>query len=420
MGKSYNNRSLTPRVPKGQQTGSIQYRIDGLVYIEEHATDPGKVVFYYADDMGKVNTAREMPRSAYEDLMKGMSEADQAMLGRIAGSYQSEINALRAEREYDRLDAIAKELTRLRAQRQEVASSRTYHFAEGGNFKRVKQIDDQIAALEREADRTILDMSRNEFGKEASLRDMFKWSQGTPKDKKSIVKGTLSYKERSLMPEIKGEAPHGVFEPRSDGLVYMEADAADPTKAIFYYADDSGKVIAREISMKEYGTFVQGLKEEEKGVLQQAARVYEREISALRQEREYDRLADLGRQIEAKEQYAAYLKGKGQARQEIKSVEAEIKGLKKEVERTIDDMVSNQFGSRRGITELYNNMQGSAIKPQAGRARLVVSDNVEEAFAQLEEIGKRIEALEAQRVRITGSGPVTKEKLTQVRGIESF
>lgn len=422
MGKAYNSRSLTPRAPKNGGSGAIKYRNDGLVYIEEHPTDPTKAVFYYADDMGRVNTAKEMPMDAYDGLMGQMSQADKDMLGRIAQSYESEINALRVDREYDRLTDLAKEITRLQDMRQEIAAGNTYHFTEGGNFARIKKIDDEIARLNREAERTIRDMSRNGLGKEDSLRDMFKWKQGHAVERKAAAQGTLKYKDRSLMPEVKGEVPRGVFDVRADGLVYMEADATDPAKAIFYYVDDKGKLVTREMPMDEYKAFVKGLKDKDKVVLQQSARAYQPEINALRKEREYDRLTDLERSIEQKKSYANYLRsnrsGSAEDHKQIKALEDEIKALEREAERTMTDMVDNQLGTQGGIREYWRNIQGSPVKRPAQRARLVVSDDVDEAYQQLGDIGKRIEALEAQRAQITRSGEVTPQKLAQVKSID--
>ena len=361
-----------PRAPKNAGNSPIKYRSDNLVYMEVHPTDPGKAVFYYADDMGRVNTAKEVPMSAYDNLMKGLSREDRAMLGRIGESYASEVSALRVEREHDRLTALAKEITRLQDQRQQLANSRTYHLTEGGTFGRVKKVDDEIAALEKEVNRTIWDMSRNNMGSESALRMMFRNELGHPvsNSSASTARGTLKYTDRSLMPETEGKVPQGIFEPRADGLLYMEAHPTDPTKARFYYSEGPGQYArVRDVPMKEYEAFVKGLSETDKVTLQQSARAYASEINKTRVDLEHTRLTDLAKDVTRKKDYVTYLKSKSQGtaaeRRQISALEDEIAGLEAEANRTIRDMANNKMGTERNLRDMYQNSLGSPVKPQA-------------------------------------------------------
>ena len=422
---AYGERSLMPRAPKNAGNSPIKYRSDNLVYMEVHPTDPGKAVFYYADDMGRVNTAKEVPMSTYDNLMKGLSREDRAMLGRIGDSYASEVSALRVEREHDRLTALAKEITRLQDQRQQLANSRTYHLTEGGTFGRVKKVDDEIAALEKEVNRTIWDMSRNNMGSESDLRMMFRNELGHPvsNSSASTARGTLKYTDRSLMPETKGKVPQGIFEPRADGLLYMEAHPTDPTKARFYYSEGPGQYArVRDVPMKEYEAFVKGLSETDKVTLQQSARAYASEINKTRVDLEHTRLTDLAKDVTRKKDYVTYLKSKSQGtaaeRRQIRALEDEIAGLEAEANRTIRDMANNKMGTERNLRDMYQNSLGSPVKPQAKRARLEISDDYDEAYAQVREIGKQMEALETERARIVQSGSASQRDFARVRAID--
>lgn len=421
---SYNNRSLMPKTPKGKGAqGPVQYRSDGLVYMEEHPTDPTKAVFYYSDDMGRVNTVKEVPMGTYEAMMSKMSNADKTMLNRIADSYQKEINALRVTREHDRLTDLAKEVTKLKDRRAEIANSRTYNMAEGGNFKQIKQLDNEIAALEKEAERTIRDMSRNGFGSESDMRLMYTNELGHPVVSNAGGFKPVGYAERSLMPATRQRVPEGVVDLRNDGLLYMEAHPTDPTKAVFYYSDGVGKYAkAKEVPMSEYEAFVKGLSEQEKVVLQQSARAYQKEINLARADREHNRIFALGKEVSKKKEYVDYLKktrkGTAEDQQQIRALEQEIKGLEAEARRTAADMERNKLGKSRTLMKEFNDVQGTPVESSAQRAHLEVADTYDQAYSQVRNIGRQIEQLEGRRAQIVKQGNVTGENLKEVRDID--
>lgn len=224
------------------------------------------------------------------------------------------------------------------------------------------------------------------------------------------------------MPRAQGRVAEGTFDVRNDGLVYMEAHATDGNKTVFYYLDKKGGVITREMPRQEYEQFVKGLSEQEKAVLQQSSRAYGKEINAARAEYEMERLVGIGEEVEKKRAYVEYLKGSRKGTQadyrQIKALEEDIKGLEVEAQRTIDDMVSNKLGQRRSLEQLYEGFQGRPVGTSSGRSRLVVSDDFDEAYKQVQDIGKRIESLEVRRAQLTGTGEVSPQRLEQVRGID--
>ena len=112
---AFNDRSLMPSVRRGTKASGTP-REDGLVYLEQHPTDPNRVVAYYSDEMGTTVTPREMSRAEYDRLIGNMSDADKAQLASYAEHYQDKILDVRLEREYDRLTDLGKQHQQLQIQ----------------------------------------------------------------------------------------------------------------------------------------------------------------------------------------------------------------------------------------------------------------------------------------------------------------
>ncbi|MBQ9970777.1 MAG: hypothetical protein IJP25_01410 [Elusimicrobiaceae bacterium] len=423
---SYANRGgLMPKA-SGKPTGEFKPLPDNLVYVESHPTDPTKAVFYYADDMGKAVTPKEVPMAQYDAMMSSMSAAEKNMLARAGDLYGDVVGAARKEREYARLDQMAEQLNTLRAQRQQIASSpNTYVWGEGDNFARIRQIDQQIAQLEGQSNMLIRDMASNKLGTESSLRSYFQMNLKTPTPTRTAAARPQrwKYNDRSLMPDVPKNAQEtGLFELRSDGLVYMERHPTDPTKALFYYADDAGKVSPKELPMKEYVGFMDDLTMPQKANLQHAAQVYGQEISAARVNVEYNRLDALGKQLGKLRQYEAYLRSKsvGSADdfKKIKEVQKQISSLETEARLTIREMVDNKMGTENTLMQMFQYAQETEVAATAvPRAAVTISSNAEKAHEQLASIAKQIGKLEKKRISLAQK-PFSQAIAKEIREID--
>ncbi|MBE6421495.1 MAG: hypothetical protein E7027_05135 [Elusimicrobium sp.] len=423
---SYANRGgLMPKA-SGKPTGEFKPLPDNLVYMESHPTDPTKAVFYYADDMGKAVTPKEVPMTRYHELMGSMSAAEKNMLARAGDLYADVIGTARKEKEFARLDQMAEQLNTLRAQRQQIASSpNTYVWGEGDNFARIRQIDQQIAQLEGQSNMLIRDMASNKLGTESSLRSYFQMNLKTPTPTRTAAARPQrwKYNDRSLMPDVPKNAQEtGLFELRSDGLVYMERHPTDPTKALFYYADDAGKVSPKELPMKEYVGFMDDLTMPQKANLQHAAQVYGQEISAARVNVEYNRLDALGKQLGKLRQYEAYLRSKsvGSADdfKKIKEVQKQISSLETEARLTVREMVDNKMGTEKTLMQILQYAQETEVAATAvPRAAVTISSNAEKAHEQLASIAKQIGKLEKKRISLAQK-PFSQAIAKEIREID--
>ena len=422
---SYANRGgLMPKA-SGKPTGEFKPLSDNLVYVEAHPTDPATAVFYYADDMGSVVTPQEVPMAQYEALMNSMSAAEKNMLARAGDLYSDAIGVARKEREYARLDQMAEQLNNLRAQRQQIATSDTYTWGEDP-FARIRQIDQQIAQIEGQSRMLIRDMASNKLGTEGALRSYFQMNLKNPAPaqvaKASGVKH-WKYNERSLMPEVPKQAQEtGLFELRSDGLVYMERHATDPTKAIFYYADDAGKVSPRELPIQEYLGFMDDLTMPQKANLQHAAQVYSKEISVARVNAEYDRLNALGNQLGKLRQYEAHLRAKsvGSADdfKKIKEVQKQITSLETEAKLTVREMVNNKIGTENYLLQILQYAQETERATAAStRAVFTVSTDAEKAHEQLASLATQMGKLEQKRISLAQQ-PFSQAIAKEIREID--
>lgn len=422
---SYANRGgLMPKV-SGKPTGEFKPLSDNLVYVEAHPTDPTKAVFYYADDMGRAVTPKEAPITQYEAMMNSMSAAEKNMLARAGDLYSDAIDVARKEREYARLDQMAEQLNNLRAQRQQIATSDTYTWGEDP-FARIRQIDQQIAQIEGQSRMLIRDMASNKLETEGALRSYFQMNLKNPAPaqvaKASGVKH-WKYNERSLMPEVPKQAQEtGLFELRSDGLVYMERHATDPTKAIFYYADDAGKVSPRELPIQEYFGFVDDLTMPQKANLQHAAQVYSKEISVARVNAEYDRLNALGNQLGKLRQYEAHLRAKsvGSADdfKKIKEVQKQISSLESEAKLTVREMVNNKIGTENSLLQILQYAQETERATVAStRAVFTVSTDAEKAHEQLASLATQMGKLEQKRISLAQQ-PFSQAIAKEIREID--
>lgn len=422
---SYANRGgLMPKA-SGKPTGEFKPLSDNLVYVEAHPTDPTKAVFYYADDMGRAVTPKEAPITQYEAMMNSMSAAEKNMLARAGDLYSDAIGVARKEREYARLDQMAEQLNNLRAQRQQIATSDTYTWGEDP-FARIRQIDQQIAQIEGQSRMLIRDMASNKLGTEGSLRSYFQMNLKNPAPaqvaKASGVKH-WKYNERSLMPEVPKQAQEtGLFELRSDGLVYMERHATDPTKAIFYYADDAGKVSPRELPIQEYFGFMDDLTMPQKANLQHAAQVYSKEISVARVNAEYDRLNALGNQLGKLRQYEAHLRAKsvGSADdfKKIKEVQKQITSLETEAKLTVREMVNNKIGTENSLLQILQYAQETERATAAStRAVFTVSTDAEKAHEQLASLATQMGKLEQKRISLAQQ-PFSQAIAKEIREID--
>lgn len=422
---SYANRGgLMPKA-SGKPTGEFKPLSDNLVYVEAHPTDPTKAVFYYADDMGRAVTPKEAPITQYEAMMNSMSAAEKNMLARAGDLYSDAIGVARKEREYARLDQMAEQLNNLRAQRQQIATSDTYTWGEDP-FARIRQIDQQIAQIEGQSRMLIRDMASNKLGTEGALRSYFQMNLKNPAPaqvaKASGVKH-WKYNERSLMPEVPKQAQEtGLFELRSDGLVYMERHATDPTKAIFYYADDAGKVSPRELPIQEYFGFMDDLTMPQKANLQHAAQVYSKEISVARVNAEYDRLNALGNQLGKLRQYEAHLRAKsvGSADdfKKIKEVQKQITSLETEAKLTVREMVNNKIGTENSLLQILQYAQETERATAAStRAVFTVSTDAEKAHEQLASLATQMGKLEQKRISLAQQ-PFSQAIAKEIREID--
>lgn len=422
---SYANRGgLMPKA-SGKPTGEFKPLSDNLVYVEAHPTDPTKAVFYYADDMGRAVTPKEAPITQYEAMMNSMSAAEKNMLARAGDLYSDAIGVARKEREYARLDQMAEQLNNLRAQRQQIATSDTYTWGEDP-FARIRQIDQQIAQIEGQSRMLIRDMASNKLGTEGALRSYFQMNLKNPAPaqvaKASGVKH-WKYNERSLMPEVPKQAQEtGLFELRSDGLVYMERHATDPTKAIFYYADDAGKVSPRELPIQEYFGFMDDLTMPQKANLQHAAQVYSKEIFVARVNAEYDRLNALGNQLGKLRQYEAHLRAKsvGSADdfKKIKEVQKQISSLESEAKLTVREMVNNKIGTENSLLQILQYAQETERATAAStRAVFTVSTDAEKAHEQLASLATQMGKLEQKRISLAQQ-PFSQAIAKEIREID--
>ena len=422
---SYANRGgLMPKA-SGKPTGEFKPLSDNLVYVEAHPTDPTKAVFYYADDMGRAVTPKEAPITQYEAMMNSMSAAEKNMLARAGDLYSDAIGVARKEREYARLDQMAEQLNNLRAQRQQIATSDTYTWGEDP-FARIRQIDQQIAQIEGQSRMLIRDMASNKLGTEGALRSYFQMNLKNPAPaqvaKASGVKH-WKYNERSLMPEVPKQAQEtGLFELRSDGLVYMERHATDPTKALFYYADDAGKVSPRELPIQEYFGFMDDLTMPQKANLQHAAQVYSKEISVARVNAEYDRLNALGNQLGKLRQYEAHLRAKsvGSADdfKKIKEVQKQISSLESEAKLTVREMVNNKIGTENSLLQILQYAQETERATAAStRAVFTVSTDAEKAHEQLASLATQMGKLEQKRISLAQQ-PFSQAIAKEIREID--
>ena len=379
---SYAERSLMPKAT-GKQTGHYVARSDNLVYVESHPTDPTKAVFYYADDMGSVVSPKEVPMAQYDALMSSMSAAEKNMFARGQSVYSDVIATARTTREYDRLDDLARQIKNLRTKRNDIIKARPHVADDPAHFAQIRKIDSELAALQKEASRTIKDMSKNGMGNERTLAQMFEYELETFTATAKAARATRwKYNDRSLMPDVPKNAQEtGLFELRSDGLVYMERHPTDPTKALFYYADDAGKVSPKELPMKEYVGFMDDLTMPQKANLQHAAQVYGQEISAARVNVEYNRLDALGKQLGKLRQYEAYLRSKsvGSADdfKKIKEVQKQISSLETEARLTIREMVDNKMGTENTLMQMFQYAQETeivSVPAKASRGPLAYAD----------------------------------------------
>lgn len=162
------DRSLMPKTRTEAKVSAP--REDGLVYMEEHPTNPEKAVLYYADEAGSNITSKEVWRSEYEKLVSSMSEADKAALARYSGSLSREIKAARLNREYDRLDDLGRRLEDI-AKRFEIIKKPdypvTWAHAEAPKLTRWKR------DLSGEVRAVMKDIAREQGVTEASVRQTF-------------------------------------------------------------------------------------------------------------------------------------------------------------------------------------------------------------------------------------------------------
>ena len=157
----YNERSLMPQTKTKLEKGQFPDREDGLVYMEQHASNPQEVVMYYADDFGNV-TAKRVPRAEYESTVSKMSETDKAVLNRRAELHKSEIDAVRQEREYDRLTGMQRQINEID---QEVeAANRSGRRLSQEEFaaeqKQMAKLQEKRKALSEQVEQGTRDLSR--------------------------------------------------------------------------------------------------------------------------------------------------------------------------------------------------------------------------------------------------------------------
>ncbi|WP_458402364.1 hypothetical protein [Candidatus Avelusimicrobium sp.] len=358
---AYHKRSLTPKASRNASQTQFTPRKDGLVYMEEHATDPSKAVFYYADDMGQISRIEEVPMSHYDDFIDGLSRADKDVLARSAEVYGDAVSAARKEREFERLESLGNQIRDLRTQRQDITGSGV---VDRNNLAQASKIDKKIAELQKEAERTIADMASNGMGHEGSLRRIFQTAQESAAPVGNAAPSAArhtAYANRSLMPKSSGSNSRS-FTPRKDGLVYMEAHATDPSKAVFYYADDMGQISRiEEVPMSHYDDFIDGLSRADKDVLARSAEVYGDVVSAARKEREFERLENLAHQVRNLKAQQRQIEAGGvvnaQTLAQSRDIQHQISSLVDEANRTIRDMSANGMGKERSLQQLFANWQ---------------------------------------------------------------
>jgi hypothetical protein len=139
--------------------------------MEQHASNPQEVVMYYADDFGNV-TAKRVPRAEYEATVSKMSETDKAVLNRRAELHKSEIDAVRQDREYDRLTGMQRRINEID---QEVkAANRSGRRLSQEEFaaeqKRMAKLQEERKALSAQVEQGTQDLSRASGTPERSVK----------------------------------------------------------------------------------------------------------------------------------------------------------------------------------------------------------------------------------------------------------
>ena len=334
--------------------------LDHMVYAEAHPTDPNRAVLYYADDAGKV-TAREVSNESYQQALSTWTDTEKAVANRRAQLHMDDVNKLRQEREYNQVISMQ---TRINQIQQEVElANRSAKPLSEAEFKaqhaHIKAIQQEQKQLQKQVNQAVKDMSRNGFGKEKDIKQVIDYSAELPPVATPAPTTAFpAYAQRSLLPVTRQKIPRGMLPERADGLVYAEKCAGDPAKAVLYYADDAGKVTAREVPLAQYQKLEQSMSEVDKAILQRRAQLHQDEIAPLRKEREFERVTALQTRVNQINQQlqAANRSAKSLSEAEFKAQQAHMAALQKqrdelarEIVRSIDDMASNGFGSKTAI-----------------------------------------------------------------------
>jgi hypothetical protein len=175
----YGDRSLMPKTQTQLKKGQFPDREDGLVYIEQHPSNPQQVVMYYADDFGKV-TSKSVPKSKYEELVGKMSETDKAILNRRAELHRSKIDALREDNELNRLTGMQKRINEIDRELEKATHSTKQLSGEKllEEQKRIKALQSEKASLQPKVEQGVRDLSKATGKTEDAVKKVIGYSAG--------------------------------------------------------------------------------------------------------------------------------------------------------------------------------------------------------------------------------------------------
>ena len=342
----YQERSLMPKTQTQLKKGQFPDREDGLVYIEQHPSNPQQVVMYYADDFGRV-TSKSVPKSKYEELVGKMSETDKAILNRRAELHRSEIDALRENNELDRLTGMQKRINEIDRELEKANVKKPSPEEFAAKQEQMRALEAERASLQPKVDQGVRDLAKATGKTEDAIRKTIAPYAELEPPVAAAKPQAARYGDQSLMPKTKTQLKKGQFPEREDGLVYMEQDLSDPDRVIMYSVDNTGKVTSKSVPKSKYEELVGKMSETDKAILNRRAELHRSEIDALRENNELDRLTgmqkrinEIDREVEAANRSTKQLSGEKllEEQKRIKALQSERAGLQPKVDQGVRDL----------------------------------------------------------------------------------